>query len=39
MYTPPAICEWSIKWRNTINEMGENIPGGNFSEGNFPITQ
>ena len=26
----------SVKWRNTINEIGGNIPRGNFLGGNFP---
>ena len=36
MYTPPTIYGRSSKWRETINEMDGNIPGGNFLRGNFP---
>ena len=34
MYTLPPIHERSVKQRNEINEVGENIQGG-FSRGEF----
>ena len=36
MYTLPPIHERSVKRRNEINEVGENISGGNFLGVNFP---
>ena len=29
-------CSPISKWKKTINEMGGNIPGGNFLSANFP---
>ena len=31
----PRHYRQSLKWRKTINEMGWDIPGGNFLGGNF----
>ena len=35
IYTLPTIYGRSVKWRKTINEMGGNIPVGNFLRGNI----
>ena len=32
----PSIYGRIVKWKKTINEMGGNIPCGNFLSGNFP---
>ena len=36
MYTIPSSYRQRIKWRKAINEMGGNIPGGNFLGGDLP---
>ena len=35
VHAPPNYGR-SLKWRKTVNEMGGNIPSGNFLGGNFP---